>query len=87
MSVEDRVREQVCLEVARPAVHHHVRNRGRHDAALVRVGTPAASAAAAGSNPRRNSDSETNCAARSPYSSRQRMTLGSKTFQRASAGW
>ncbi len=38
--VEDLVRQQVRLEVAGAAVHHHVRHRGRHDPALVRVGPP-----------------------------------------------
>ena len=38
--VEDLVRQQICLEVARPAVHHHVRHRGRHDPALMGVGAP-----------------------------------------------
>ena len=38
--VKDLVRQQICLEIARPAVHHHVGDRGRHDPALMRVGAP-----------------------------------------------
>ena len=34
------VRQQVGLQVSGPAVHHHVGDRGRHDPALVWIGTP-----------------------------------------------
>ena len=35
--VEDLVRQQVRVEISRAAMHHHVRHRGRHNPALVRV--------------------------------------------------
>ena len=85
--VEDRVGEQVGVEVARRARDDHVGDRRGQDPALVGVARSAASAAATGSMPRRSSESESSCSVRSPSSRRQRITRGSKTFQRCRAGW
>ena len=80
--MEQDVGLEVGLQVAGPPVHGHVHDGAGEDAALLRAWPgSAAYRAAAGSNPARSSDSERSWSARPLPASRQRMSMGSKTFQ------